>query len=411
MRIDALAIPLIPLPKLGGPLPAAEPVPALPVDQYQQTQGNRIDLLIDGEAAFGSMEKAIDGATKTIDLETFIFDRDETAWRIAEKLAVKAEKGVKVRVLFDRLGTYGAGKKATHPTEIYDFMQAHGVELVGYGPVEQPKPFPLMRTLSRFLTSPPKEALEFRGIKVDHRKMLVVDGKTAFTGGMNIGDHYAHEWHDVMVKLEGPVVGQFSHRFEENWRNNGGQHRALLETPLPVGDVAAHTVATGTADRSAMQAFYGAIAASKERVILEVPYLTDDQLTVLLSLAAKRGVKVQVIVPDPAHNNHTVTAKAAIASYPMLLNAGVEIYHYQGRMTHAKAMAVDDKWATIGSTNGTHRSFRSNQELNVAFHDAEAATGMRKELFEPDMANSVKVTEVPQVGWADWLCDLADRNF
>lgn len=410
MRIDGLS--WIPWGQ-RSPKTADKPgqVPGLPPDAFHRTSGNRVDLLIDGDKAFSAMEAAVDGATTSIDLETFIFDRDETAWRMAEKLAVKAEQGVRVRVFYDRLGTYVAGKPSAQPAEIFQFMRDHGVEVVGYGPAEPPKPFAAVRSLWRFASEPLKEAVEVQNIKVDHRKMLVVDGKTAFTGGMNVGDHYAHEWHDMMVKIEGPVVGQFSHRFEDNWRKHGGTPAPLPPTPAAAGDVTAHTIATGANERSGMHTFYAMVARAQTRIQLEVPYLTDDRLTELLAEAARRGVKVQVIVPDPALNNHSTTAKAAIASYPELMAAGVEIYHYQGRMTHAKAMQVDDRWSTVGSTNGTNRSFRANQELNLFMDDADTAMQLRRELFDTDIQASSRVNDLPEVGVIDRLCDLADQNF
>lgn len=381
----------------------------LPLDRGERTTGNKAELLLDGKF-FDALATAIQGATKQIDLETFIFDRDETAWRVARQLAEKAKQGVRVRVLYDQVGTYGAGKLSLKPDEIFDYMKAHGVEVVSVAPVKSNRP-KLLRVLDRVLTFPSKESLQVRGLKVDHRKIVVVDGKVSMTGGMNIGDEYAKNWHDVMVQVEGPIVQKLASRFEEAWRLHGGKAAQVPPPSAPVGTSTARTIATGYNERSAQQAFYQAVDTARERIVVEVPYLTDDDLTERLVKAAQRGVKVQIIVPDPAINNHGYTGRAARTAYPALMKAGAEIYHYAGRMTHVKAMAVDNAFATVGSTNGTHRSFRNNHELNLVFEDEATVRDIKQKLLDKDLAASQRVTRIPDVSLWDKFCDLVDANF
>jgi cardiolipin synthase len=251
---------------------------------------------------------------------------------------------------------------------IYDFLRANGVETRHWVPKRAEAP-----------------------TQVDHRKILVVDGQRAMTGGMNVADEYRHTWHDVMVGVAGPVVADLQRQFLDSWKEVGGTPIADEATLFPsagrtpAGDTEMRVLTTQPQE-SIRQALFAAIDAAQDHINLEVPYFTDDALVDHLTTAARRGVDVQVIVP--AASNHGIVDTASRHHYQPLLDAGVHVHLYEGRMTHTKAASVDGVWGTLGSCNGDNLSLRVNRELNVTFADTAVVGRLDKDLFAADMASS-----------------------
>lgn len=348
------------------------------------TQGNRMDLLIDGNKAYPAMLDLIDGATTSLNMEMFIFSDDTASWDVAEALAAAAQRGVKVRLVTDWIGGF-FGNPTTSP--IYDFLRANGVEVRHFTP-----------------------DLLHRPTQADHRKIVVADGTQAMTGGMNIGDEYRSQWHDVMVQVEGPVVGDLQRRFVDTWQTTGGTitDQAMLFPPSATNRAGSTTmrVLTTQPAESIRQGLFAAIDSAHDRINLEVPYFTDDDLVAHLIAAAKRGVDVHVIVP--AESNHAIVDTAARHHAQALLDAGVHVHRFEGRMTHTKAASVDGMWGTLGSCNGDNLSLRVNREMNVTFSDPATVAQVDQELFAADIASS-RPLQPQTMSWSERLATWAAR--
>lgn len=326
------------------------------------TQGNRIQLHVDGGEAYPRIMATIRGAQKTLHLQMYIFKDDPTSWDVAEALADRAAHGVKVRVSCDYVGS------ATG-SPIMDFLRANGVEVRHHTP----------------------DGLHSQ---VDHRKIIVADGKTAMTGGMNVGDEYQDSWHDVMATIDGPAVHEIQREFLRGWRDYGGSEVAADETVFapealqPVGDTPMRVVTTYP-QPNYERSLLAAVDAAQSRINMEIPYFSDDALIDRLVAAAKRGVKVTLILP--AMNDLAIMDAAAKAQFGKLQAAGVAIRLYQGRVLHAKVTTVDGVWGTLGSGNADARSLRLHREMNVALSDPAAVATLDARIFAADLAASTPV--------------------
>jgi cardiolipin synthase len=346
------------------------------------TEGNRVDLLIDGQKAYAAMLDLINHAQSSLSMEMFIFKGDQTSWDVAEALAAAAQRGVQVRLVTDWVGSPTAAP-------IYDFLRANGVETRHWVPKQADAP-----------------------TQVDHRKVLVADGSRAITGGMNIADEYRHDWHDVMVVVEGPAVGDLQRQFVSTWKEVGGRPIADEAKLFPAAADTARgrtqmRVLTTQPQESIRQALFAAIDAAKQQINLEVPYFTDDALVAKLTAAAKRGVAVHVIVP--AVSNHKIVDTASRHHFQPLLDAGVHVHLYAGRMSHTKAASIDGVWATVGSCNGDNLSLRVNREMNVTMADPAVVARLDRELFAQDQASSHPLLPKP-MSWTDRLATWAARR-
>lgn len=349
---------------------------AYPTDRgIDQLTGTRLEnathvgVHIDGEKAFQEMYRLIESATHHIHLETYIFKDDKTSKEMAEALVKKAQQGVQVRLLVDYVG----GNKTDE--RLYQYLKSNGVEVA--------------------LNNPPKGLLTnlFTFNRRDHRKMLIVDGQTAMTGGMNVADEYRYRWHDVMMSLAGKPVQAMQRHFLDMWGRNGGKVAAdpAFFPPSAPGAIPTRVLATdGTENQQIKQALFHAIATAKDNIYVEMAYFADRDLVAKLAEAARRGVKVKVIVPKKS--DLPIVDLAARFTFRSLLEAGAEVYLYKGAIMHTKGASVDGKWATIGSANGTNRAFRINQELNLAISDEKVVQTLDQELFQADIARSERVT-------------------
>jgi cardiolipin synthase len=330
---------------------------------------NALDFLIDGPAAFQAIEQAISQAKTSINVSTYIWQADDAGWRMAQALASKAALGIPVRVLLDK---YGSPPKSSKLAQQIAFMKAHGVEV---------------RT---------NEVGLFAG-HLNHRKMIVVDGSVGFMGGMNVG-RSALQWHDQMTRIAGAAVTELQDAFLDRWTASGAALSEPEEQRLypPLGDVSggAETrivAGVGHADRRIQAMYLRAIETAQTSIRIANPYITDADVVNALCDAAKKKVKVQLVIPRD--NDVPMALHAARGFYRQLLKAGVEIYEYKGRMAHEKVATMDGVFAAFGSANLDQRSFRNNDELDAVVMDQAFAADVDRRLFDVDLANSERITE------------------
>lgn len=357
----------------------------------------RVKCLVDGPGFFGEFDRQLEEASRSVDVQVFIFDNDDIGVRYARKLAEKSVS-VPVRVLFDDMGTNTAtmSPPLTPAPEGFvppDDMMACLRENSGVA---------VRRTLNPWLVA-------------DHTKLLVFDGRTAILGGMNIGREYFSEWHDLMLKVEGPVVGTLAREFQSAWRKAGpwGDYSGLLPRKkirwpeATGGEVPIRVLRTDApSGRSeVLKASIAAMRASRERIWIENPYFASDDLVRAAQEAARRGVDVRVIFP--AKNDSPLMEISNLGTARELISAGVKVYHYP-KMTHLKAM-ICDGWATVGSANFDILSMRLNRELNLAFSDRGSVEDLAESVFLPDFRRSVRVqlkdTRSPMAPLAESVAD------
>lgn len=335
--------------------------------------GNSVRLLVNGDQFFPVMLEAIRGAKRTITLETYIWESGEVSDRFIEALSERARAGVKVHVLGD-----GNGLK-NFTDEDQRRLLAAGVQFLFYGREKwyQIKPNINHRT---------------------HRKILIVDGRIGFTGGMCIADKWDGNaaspefWRETQVRVEGPVVRQMQAVFATNWLQTTS-HLLFGPDYFPdlsggTGGVQAQCYQSGPNEspEHARISYLVAIAAARESIQIANAYFVPDDLAVEMLLAARaRGVRIQVIVPGV--NDSRLGRAASRSRWGKLLAAGVEFHLYERAMLHAKVMTVDGTLTTIGSTNFDNRSFGINDEINVNILD-EAVARRSREIFEKDLLDS-----------------------
>lgn len=320
--------------------------------------GNRIEMMRNGDAAYPAMLAAIDGAEKSVGLCSYIFRDDEAGLPFIEALIRAHRRGVQVRVLIDGIGS-GYFRSGTH-------MRLHEAGV----PVD------------RFLHSYVPWKTPFLNLR-NHRKLMVVDGRVAFTGGLNIGhenllsSNPAHPVRDTHFRLDGPVVEQLTEAFADDWLYETGERLlddAWFPDLHPVGEAVARVVTSGP-DEDLEQieiAMLHAISCARHSIRVVTPYfLPPDMLTTSLSLAAMRGVAVDVVVPE--NSNHMIVDWARRAPLRILLEAGCRVWLMPPPFDHSKLMMIDDAWSLIGSANWDIRSFRLNFELNVEIQDEDFA--------------------------------------
>ena len=338
--------------------------------------GNRVTTLLNGDQAFPAMLDAIRSAKHSVNFEGYIFWSGAIAQRFADAFSERARAGVPTHLVLDWLGSKKMDRKHLEQ------MRQAGVEIVRYRPLR-------WYTLDRVN-------------KRTHRKILVVDGKIGFVGGIGIADPYSGQaqdkdhWRDSQFRFEGPVVAQLQSDFLDNWIKTGGmlldgpEYFPRLDSVGPQMAQAFHN-SPGEGIESLRLIYLLAISSATERILIANPYFVPNSLLVrMLVEARRRGVDVQIIVPGPILDAQVVR-RASRAKWGPLLEAGVKIYEYQPTFYHAKLMVVDDCWASVGSTNFDNRSFRLNDESNVNVFDQRFA-GEQARIFAQDRARSKQVT-------------------
>ena len=338
--------------------------------------GNRIDALLNGDQIFPAMLQAIRAAEHTITFETYIYWSGEVGRQFAEALAERARAGVKVHVLLDWVGS---NKMEDDQIEA---MQHAGVEILKYRPLR-------WYNIARFNNR-------------THRKLLVIDGKIGFTGGVGIADKWRgnaqdpDHWRDSHFRVEGPVVAQMQAVVMDNWMQTTGKvlHGASYFPALqPAGDSPAQMFSSSPSGGSeSMELMYLlAITAAKKSIYLSSSYFVPDELVMQALIAAvERGVKIQIIVPGEYIDTETVR-RASRGQWGDLLEAGVEIFEYQPTMFHCKVMIVDELLVSVGSTNFDDRSFRLNDEANLNVYSEEFAR-QKIAIFQQDLQQSRRIT-------------------
>ncbi|MFT4240815.1 MAG: phospholipase D-like domain-containing protein [Acidovorax sp.] len=357
--------------------------------------GNEVVELLNGDQIFPPMLAAIEGAQKSITFETYIYWSGDIGKRFADALSERARAGVAVHVLLDWAGS------ARMEDSYLDEMRAAGVQIEKF---HKPHWYNLARMNNR-----------------THRKLLVVDGQVAFTGGVGIAPQWTgnaqdpDHWRDTHYQVLGPVVAQMQATFLDNWLKVTGKvlHGEAYFPPIapvaPGGGQKAQMFSSSPSSGSeSMQLMYHlAITAAERGIDLSVAYFVPDELTRKLLLdALARGVRVRLITPGEHADSGAVKA-ASRATWGPLLQAGAEIYEYQPTMYHCKVMIVDELLVSVGSTNFDNRSFRLNDEANLNVYDAAFAQ-RQTQVFEDDLRRSRRITYEE---WRDrpWSEKLAER--
>ena len=370
--------------------------------------GNNVQLLFDGPATLRAMIEAVRAAKSTINLETYIFDQDPIGLQFAELLMEKRRQGVTVNVMYDSVGTLGT------PQVFFERMRAAGINMIAFNPV-----------------NPAKAKGNWSINNRDHRKLMVVDGTVAFTGGINISSDYANGslfrsrrkpsnvdkskvgWRDTHVKIEGPAVAALQWSFVNNWvRQEGGDlpQRDYFPRLAPAGDKFVRVLATDPGSNSEIyKSLMVAINEAKKSVHITSAYFVPDQQVVdALIAAAKRGVDVKLVLPGVS--DHGLVMYAGQAFFEPLLAGGVKIFQLQVAVLHAKTAVIDEAWSTIGSANIDRRSFIHNYELNVVVIDPAFGRDMES-AFSEDLRDSKEVTleKWRDRPWADRIKEWASR--
>ncbi|MEM7224113.1 MAG: cardiolipin synthase [Pseudomonadota bacterium] len=320
------------------------------VTRRRFVQGNRIELLVNGEEAYPAMLEEISGASESVGLCTYIFDSDRVGLQFVDALADAMARGVDVKVLVD-----GVGEMYSRP-RISGLLKKKGISTARFLPWDR---------------WPRIHHLNLR----NHRKILVVDGKLAFTGGMNIGVRHLADAHDnpekaldVHFKVRGPVVADVEQAFLEDWSfATGVNHLRAVPLELPwAGDLWSRVIIDGpNEDFEKLRWMYmGAINAARESVRVMTPYFVPDrELVASLSAAAMRGVSVKIVLPEKS--NIPFVRWATDAMLWQVLEHGVQVYRQPPPFTHSKLFVVDDCYAIVGSGNFDARSLRLNFEFNL----------------------------------------------
>ena len=346
-------------------------------DPRELIPGNRVALLRNGLETFPAWLAAIDAARDRVSLEMYIFADDGIGRRFSEALIAAAARGVTVRLLYDFVGCRDTS------AQFFQNLRAHGVHTIAYHKYRFWRP-------------------RFWGlIRRNHRKSLICDGQLAFTGGVNIADEWVSvdegggDWHDAVVRVEGPAVAALEAVFLRTWNRRARKRVRLdparLKHPPPLGDTRLAVISNSEMlDRFAIRrAALHAIRESRQLVYLANPYFVPDRgILRALQQAARRGIGVRLLVP--ARSDSRVLDFAARATFASLLRAGVRIWRSTS-VIHTKVLAVDDAFVSLGSYNFDHRSLAYNLEVVVNVIDRAYSSDVQK-MLEADMQANTELT-------------------
>jgi cardiolipin synthase len=336
--------------------------------------GNTALLLENGDEIFPAMVRDILAAKQSVNLETYIFQPDRAGRMIGDALIAAAQKGVEVRLLVDAWGSRFSDMKAE--------FESAGVQAAKFRPL---RPFAIHKISRR-----------------THRKILVVDGRIAYTGGLGIEDRWlgdarnTDEWRETQVRVEGPVVAQMQSIFSEDWTYTTGEILAgqkFYPALPPSGTILAQAIKASLGDATSLSKmlYYVAIESATRSILIQNAYfLPDKQVREALIAASRRGVDVQIMVPG-RNIDLPMVRQASWRSYGELLEAGIRIWEFEPTMLHNKTMVVDGIYSTIGSINFSARSMSKNAEESLAFYDKAFARKM-KAMFERDRQRCEEIT-------------------
>ncbi len=359
------------------------------VTESPLTKGNKVTLLADGQAAYAAMFAAMEKAKDHINLETFIIEDDETGRKFAELLLRKQAEGVQVNLIYDSVGSIKT------PAAFFQRLVDSGVQVVGFNPIN------------------PLEAKgQWELTQRDHRKILIVDGKVAIIGGINISKVYSStpfrrkknkkapiHWRDTDIQVKGPAVAEFQKLFLDTWLQQKGPKLSgqnYFPDLKAEGNALVRVVGStpGEDNRIPFIIYVSAITFAEHSIHMTNAYfIPDDQIIKGLIDAAKRGVDVKIILPGI--NDSKLALYAQRNHYSDLLQAGVKIYERHNSLLHAKTAVIDKVWSTVGSTNMDILSLLNNDEVNAIILNKEFAVEMEK-MFAMDLADS---TEIQRDEW------------
>lgn len=340
------------------------------------SKNNHVQALENGDEIFPSMLEAIRSAQHTITFETYIYWSGHIGQEFVDALSERARAGVQVRVMLDWVGSIKMDDA------MLEQLKKSGASVQQYRPLRW---YNLSRMNNR-----------------THRKLLVIDGQVAFTGGVGVADQWegnaqdADHWRDLHFRFEGPVVAQAQAAFNDNWIKTTGE---VLNGPKyfpelkPAGEMDAQLfIASPAGGSESMHLMYlMSIAAAERNIDLEAAYFVPDELIIkALQAARKRGVRIRVILPGKHIDSDSVRL-ASKAHWGELLKEGIEIYEYQPTMMHNKLLIVDGLLVSVGSTNFDVRSFRLNDEASLNIYNANFAAHMTQ-IFEKDLKSSIQYT-------------------
>ena len=359
---------------LGGPLLA----------------GNRIALLEDGPGTFEAMFAAIDGARDHINIESYIVEDTGPGEELARRLMARCRAGVRVNLLFDSFGSWRTS------SAFFERLRRSGVGLCEYNPVQR----------WRLWLG---QALHLR----DHRKLMVVDGRIGFIGGVNIskvyssagaltgtGDRQPQGWRDLHVRIEGPAVSRLQRLFVGHWKRHAGFALPSAHYFPPLAVVGTQRVAVAASDAGARRnpyysALLAAIDGARSRVMLTTAYLVPPRRLIrALVRAAQRGVAVELLLPGVS--DFWAPLHAGRSHYAQLLRAGIRIHERHDRLLHAKACVIDGVWSSVGSSNVDWRSVLHNAEADLVVLDETFAREL-EQVFRSDVA---RATTIEPAAWA-----------
>ena len=353
--------------------------------------GNKVVLLDDGPATMRAMMAAIEAARDHVNLETYIFEADEVGRALADLLIRKKAAGVAVNLIYDSVGSMDT------PKEFFERLRGADVNVLEFNPI-----------------NPARARGEWDINQRDHRKILVVDGRIAFTGGVNISKVYGKSsflqprrraappkdakeaaWRDTHMQIEGPAVAEFQKLFLDTW-----QRRAEISLPdanffpplKPAGNALVRAIGStpDNEDFAVYKTYISAFAHADKTIHITTAYFVPDrQVVQAMTDAARRGVDVRIIFPS--FSDVGLMLHAGRSYYDELLAAGIKVYERKTAMLHAKTAVIDGVWSTIGSTNLDMRSFLHNDEVNAVVLSTEFAARMEA-LFQRDLRESVEIT-------------------
>ncbi|MHB8454557.1 MAG: cardiolipin synthase [Acidiferrobacterales bacterium] len=351
--------------------------------------GNQATLFVDEPTTYDAIFKAIESARDSVDLETYIFGDDLIGKRLLDLLLKKQRAGVQVNVIYDSIGSIDT------PDTVFDPLRAEGARVLEFSPI-----------------NPFRGKMPWSINRRDHRKIVVVDGRIAFTGGVNVSDERsrnpfrsgrertgvgikAEPWRDTDVEVEGPAVAQFQRLFMDTWERQRGPAlppRDYFPPSQTDGDDIIHVIGSGPGDGSGAAMHNIIVAAindaSRYVHITTAYFVPDHKVLLAMKRAAKRGVDVTLIVPG--FTDSSAVFYAGRSYYTTLLKAGVKVYERHDVLLHAKSIVIDGVWSTVGSTNMDLRSFFLNDEVNAIVLGKGFATQMEA-LFQKDLQSSNEI--------------------
>ena len=355
------------------------------VTESPLTKGNKVTLLADGQGAYAAMFKAIQSARDHINLETFIIDDDDVGRKFSDLLLKKQAEGVQVNLIYDSVGSL------TTPAAFFQRLRDGGIHVVEFNPINP------LKAHGKWLIAHP-----------DHRKILIVDGKIAITGGINISSVYSSRlsgwhkakgtplpWRDTDVQIEGPAVVEFQKLFLDTWSKQNGPQlsgRDYYPRMKEEGNALVRVVGStpGSDNRIMFIVYVAAITYAEHSIHLTNAYfIPDDQILNAFRDAARRGVDVRIILPGITDSS--LALDAARYNYSVLLESGVKIYERRNALLHAKTAVIDGVWSTVGSTNLDYWSLLSDDEANAVVLNREFAAEMEK-TFADDLKESHQIT-------------------